>query len=123
MPVIPLFAVFFSPRGRITRSEWLMRVAIAALVCAAFGSLAGASFGAAGSGCFALLFGWIAVALASQRLHDIGRPASALVVAIVPVIGPLWVFVQLLKRGADHPNRFGADPASRADYLLVDIAK
>lgn len=123
MPFIPLFAAFFLARGRITRSEWLTRVAIAALVCSAFGSLAGASFGAGGSGLFALLFIWIACALAAQRLHDVGRRGSALFAAIVPVIGPLWVFTQLLKRGVDHPNRFGDDPTSRADYLQVDIMK
>lgn len=123
MPLIPLFSAFFLPHGRITRSEWLMRVAIAALVCGAFGDLASASFGAAGSGLFALLFLWIAIALATQRLHDVSRRGSALFVAILPVIGPLWVLVQLFKRGVDHPNRFGADPASRADYLLVDITK
>jgi uncharacterized membrane protein YhaH (DUF805 family) len=123
MPFNHLFAACLLPRGRITRSEWLTRVAIASLVCAAFGSLAGASFGAAASGCFALLFIWIAIALATQRLHDIGRRGGALVVAIVPVIGPLWVLGQLFKRGVDHSNRFGADPASRVDYLLVDIAK
>jgi uncharacterized membrane protein YhaH (DUF805 family) len=123
MPFNHLFAAFLLPRGRITRSEWLTRVAIAALVCAAFGSLAGASFGASASGCFALLFIWIAIALATQRLHDVGRPGGALVVAIVPVVGPLWVLVQLFKRGVDHSNHFGADPASRVDYQLVDIAK
>jgi uncharacterized membrane protein YhaH (DUF805 family) len=123
MLFIPLFAAFLLPRGRITRSEWLARVAIAALVCAAFGSLAGASFGEAGSGCFALLFIWIAIALATQRLHDVGRTGGALVLAIIPVIGPLWVLGQLLKRGVDHSNRFGGDPASRVDYLFVDIAK
>jgi uncharacterized membrane protein YhaH (DUF805 family) len=123
MPFTPLFAAFFLPRGRVTRSEWLTRVAIAALVCAAFGSLAGASFGEAGSGCFALLFIWIAIALATQRLHDVGRSGGALSVAIIPVIGPLWVLGQLLKRGVDHPNRFGADPASRIDYLLVDTTR
>lgn len=123
MPFISLLATFFLARGRITRSEWLTRVATAALICAAFGNLAGTSFGAAGSGCFALLFLWIAIALATQRLHDVGRSGKALVVAIIPVIGPLWVLVQLLKRGVDHSNRFGADPASRADYLVVDIAR
>ncbi|WP_206954522.1 DUF805 domain-containing protein [Trinickia acidisoli] len=123
MPVIPLFFAFLLTRGRITRSEWLTRVAIAALVCAAFGDLAGNAFADVGSGPFALLFIWSAIALATQRLHDIGRRGSALVFAIVPVIGPIWVVVQLLKRGAEHSNRFGADPASRADYLKVNIAE
>jgi uncharacterized membrane protein YhaH (DUF805 family) len=123
MQFIPLFAAFLFPRGRITRSEWLTRVGIAALVCAAFGSLLGASFGEAGSGCFALLFLWISIALATQRLHDVGRPGGVLIVAIVPVVGPLWVLGQLFKRGVDHSNNFGTDPASRVDYLPVDIAK
>lgn len=123
MRVIPLLSAFFSPHGRITRGEWLTRVVIAALVCTAFGTLAGGSFGEVGSGLFAVLFIWMAIALATQRLHDVGRRGSALVAAIVPVIGPLWVLVQLLKRGADHPNRFGADPSSRADYLQVNIAE
>jgi uncharacterized membrane protein YhaH (DUF805 family) len=123
MPAIPFFPAFFLPHGRITRSAWLTRVIIAALVCAAFGSLAEGFFGATGSGCFALLFIWVAIALATQRLHDIGRSGRALFAAVVPVLGPLWVLVQLLKRGADHPNRFGADPSSRADYLQVNIAK
>jgi uncharacterized membrane protein YhaH (DUF805 family) len=123
MPLIRFYSVFFLPRGRITRSEWLTRLVVAALVCAAFGSLAGGAFGETGSGLFALLFVWSALALAVQRLHNTGRRGSALFAAIVPVIGPLWVLVQLLKRGVDHPNRFGADPASRADYLQVNIAE
>ena len=123
MPFNTLFSSFLLLRGRVTRIEWLTRLAIAALVCAAFGSLAGLSFGAVGSGLFALLFIWISIALAAQRLHDVGRRGSALFVAIVPVIGPLWVLTQLLKRGVDHANRFGDDPASRADYLQVNIAK
>ena len=123
MPLIPLFSAFLLPRGRITRSEWLTRVAIAALVCAAFGDLAGHAFGDVGSGLFALFFIWIAIALGTQRLHDIGRRGSALAFAIVPVIGPIWVVVQLLKRGVEHANRFGADPAARADYLKVNIAE
>ena len=33
------------------------------------------------------------------------------------------LLVQLLKRGVNHPNRFGVDPASRGDYLAVNIAE
>ena len=122
MSLINLFSAFFLPGGRVSRVEWLTRVVFAALVCTAFGSLAGASFGAAGSGFFSLLFVWVAIALAAQRLHDSGRRGSALVAAVVPVIGPLWVLVQLLKRGVDHSNRFGDAPSGRADYLHVNIA-
>ncbi|WP_240655532.1 DUF805 domain-containing protein [Paraburkholderia phosphatilytica] len=118
-----MLATFFLPHGRITRSVWLTRLVIAALACAAFGGLTSAWFGSVGSGVFALLFIWAAFALAAQRLHDVGRSGRALIAVLVPVLGPLWILIQLLRRGADHPNRFGADPASRADYLQVDIAK
>lgn len=113
---------FFLMRGRITRSEWLTRVTASALFCAAFGNFA-AAVGEIASDIFSLLFIWSAIALSTQRLHDIGRAGSALLVAAVPVIGPIWVVVQLFRRGVDHPNRFGADPASRSDYLTVNIAE
>lgn len=123
MLLTTLAPAFFLTRGRITRSEWLTRIVIAALVCAAFGSLAGSSFGEVGSSLFALLFIWSAIALSGQRLHDISRTAGALFVAIVPVFGPIWVLIQLLRRGVDHTNRFGPDPATRSDYLKVNIAE
>jgi uncharacterized membrane protein YhaH (DUF805 family) len=114
---------FFLSRGRITRSEWLTRIIIAALVCAAFGSLAGSWFGETGAALFAIVFLWSAVALSTQRLHDIGRGGWSLLIAIVPVVGPIWVLIHLLRRGVDHENRFGADPATRSDYFKVNIAE
>jgi hypothetical protein len=29
----------------------------------------------------------------------------------------------MLRRGVDHENRFGPDPATRSDYLKVNIAE
>ncbi|WDD93067.1 DUF805 domain-containing protein [Burkholderia sp. FERM BP-3421] len=123
MSALSLAFAFFKRRGRITRSTWLSRLVVAGLFCAAFGEWAGRFAGEAGAGVFALLFIWAALALSIQRLHDIGRSGAALWVALVPVLGPLWVVVQLLKRGAAHENRFGPDPASRDDYLQVPISR
>jgi uncharacterized membrane protein YhaH (DUF805 family) len=123
MLLTTLAPAFFTSRGRITRSEWLTRIVIAALVCAAFGSLAAAWFGETGSALFALVFLWSALALATQRLHDIGRGGWSLLIAVVPVFGPIWVLIHLLRRGVEHENRFGPDPASRSDYLKVDISE
>lgn len=123
MQIIALFSSFFLPHGRITRSEWVTRLAIAGFTCAAFGSFAAAHFGDVWGGVFACLFIVSVLALSAKRLHDISRNGIVLLVALIPVIGPLWVLVQLLKRGVDHPNRFGADPASRGDYLAVNVAE
>jgi uncharacterized membrane protein YhaH (DUF805 family) len=117
------FLAFFKRQGRITRGAWLSRLAVAGLLCAAFGGLAGRFAGETGAGVCALLFVWAALALSIRRLHDIGRSGSALWFTLVPVIGPLWVVVQLFKRGAAHENRFGPDPASRDDYLQVNISR
>lgn len=121
--LVSFVGAFFLTGGRITRGEWLTRVAAAALFSAAFGSLAANAIGETGSDLFSLVFIWAAIALATQRLHDIGRSGHALLFALVPVIGPIWVVVQLLRRGVEHPNRYGADPASRSDYLTVNIAE
>lgn len=123
MLLTTLASAFFLSRGRITRSEWLTRIVIAALVCAAFGSLAGSGFGEMGTGLFAIVFLWSAGALCAQRLHDIGRCGWSLLTAIVPVFGPIWLLIQMLRRGVDHENRFGPDPATRSDYLKVNIAE
>ena len=123
MLLTTLTTAFFLSRGRITRSEWLTRVVIAALVCAAFGSLTGSWFGETGTALFAVVFLWSAGALSTQRLHDIGRSGWSLLTAIVPVFGPIWVLIQMLRRGVDHENRFGPDPATRSDYLKVNIAE
>jgi uncharacterized membrane protein YhaH (DUF805 family) len=123
MLLTTLISAFFLSRGRITRSEWLTRVVIVAFVCAAFGSLAGAGFGEMGTALFAIVFLWSAGALSTQRLHDIGRCGWSLLIAIVPVFGPIWVLIQMLRRGVGHENRFGPDPATRSDYLKVNIAE
>lgn len=123
MQIIALFSSFFLPHGRITRSEWLTRLGIVGFTCAAFGSFAATHFGDVWGGVFACLFIVSALALSAKRLHDISRSGIALLAALIPVIGPLWILMQLLKRGVDHPNRFGADPASRGDYLTVNIAE
>jgi uncharacterized membrane protein YhaH (DUF805 family) len=123
MSALSLAFAFFKRGGRITRGTWLSRLVIAGLFCAAFGELAGRVAGDTGADLFALLFLWAALALAVRRLHDIGRSGAALWWALVPVIGPLWVVTQLFKRGAAHENRFGADPASRDDYLQVNISR
>jgi uncharacterized membrane protein YhaH (DUF805 family) len=44
-------------------------------------------------------------------------------VALVPVIGPVWLFIELgLLRGTPHENQYGLDPlAIDSDYLSVNI--
>ena len=114
---------FVVGHGRITRGTWLFRIAVLALACTAFGMLAQSFAGSQGASLFALLFLWSAGALSVKRLHDTGRSGWALLALSVPVLGPLWLLLQLSRRSVEGSNRYGSDPVARMDYLKVDIAK
>jgi len=118
-----LFSTFFLSHGRIARATWLWRIALLALLGSAFGLLAGAVAGEPGQALVACVFAWGAGAVSIQRLHDIGRGGPALLLLLVPVIGPVWLLLLLCRRGAEGRNRHGLDPLARLDYLRVDISK
>ena len=109
--------------GRISRGIWLGRIFGLALSCTAFGMLAEWAFGSAGAAAFAFAFVWSAAAVSAQRLHDRGRSGWWLLMLLAPVIGPIWLAWQLLRRGDAGANAYGDNPAVRGDYLQVDIAR
>ena len=117
------FASFFSWRGRVSRATWLGRTVVVALVAIAFGLLLGELAGDAGIAFASAAFVASAASLAARRLHDIGKSAGSLLVALVPVIGPLWLVFQLTRAGVEGRNRYGDDPGARFDYLQVDISR
>ena len=64
---------------------------------------------------------WWLAALAVKRLHDRDCSGWWLLVALIPIVGPLWLAITLaLRAGTPGDNRFGADPRMRdSDYLVV----
>ena len=61
-------------------------------------------------------FLWILAALLVKRLHDRGRGPAVLLWLLLPVLGPLWLILELgFRKGTDGDNQFGPDP------LLVDV--
>ena len=65
-------------------------------------------------------FFWAASALATRRLHDRGRSPGFLLLLLIPLLGPLWVAVELwLLGGSRGENRYGPDPRGAAGYLTV----
>ena len=64
---------------------------------------------------------WPRRSLATRRMHDRGRSAAWLLAAAVPVLGPLWLLVELgLRKGTPGENPYGADPLQ--DRRLPDCA-
>ncbi|MEQ1916069.1 MAG: FAD-binding protein, partial [Gallionella sp.] len=108
--------------GRVTRRDWLIRLILMALVFSALGSLVSNIFGAQAANIFAILFVLGAIPVTMQRLHDVSLGGGNLLWVLVPVLGPLWVLVQVLRSGVAGRNRFGEAPADMQDYAEVNIS-
>ncbi|MGU7769469.1 DUF805 domain-containing protein [Burkholderia sp. MR1-5-21] len=54
------------------------------------------------------------LAVTVRRLHDIGRSGWFLLIAFIPIVGGIILFIWMCSRGNQGPNRFGADPIAAA---------
>lgn len=51
------------------------------------------------------------LAISAKRWHDRNKSAWWILIGIIPIIGPLWSFIELgFIKGTDGENRFGPDP-------------
>jgi uncharacterized membrane protein YhaH (DUF805 family) len=66
-------------------------------------------------------FFWAMVALAVKRMRDRGRSPIWLLTILIPIAGPLWLFIELgLRRGTPGENQHGPDPRElEPEYLTV----
>lgn len=54
---------------------------------------------------------WISLALGVKRWHDRDKSGWWVLIGMVPIIGPLWQFIEVgCMRGTEGANRFGPDP-------------
>jgi uncharacterized membrane protein YhaH (DUF805 family) len=116
--------LFFSLGGRIRRRTFL---AGAFLVVAASVALFLAVGAAIGRGATLALYPfayWTIVALSVKRCHDFGSSGARLFALLIPVLGPLWIAIELaFRRGTEGENRFGPQPVYAAlDYLRTPSA-
>jgi len=108
-------------RGRIERSAfWWSALALGAVFVVLFVFLDTVVGRTATFALYPPLF-WGGAALAVKRLHDRGTSAWWLLVALVPILGPLWLCITLgLRAGSPGENQYGDDPRLfDADYLTV----
>jgi len=113
--------VYGSFRGRIERSAfWWSALLLGAVFIVLFVFLETVAGRTSTYALYPPLF-WGAAALASKRLHDHGVSAGWLLIAMVPILGPLWLFYKLgLRSGSPGENQYGDDPRLfDADYLTV----
>jgi uncharacterized membrane protein YhaH (DUF805 family) len=123
--------LLFSFRGRIPRHQYLaVSIAIGAvgwLICGTWidaldfhghtGTFSfepnsqGQKVGLAVYGVWTLLTLWPGLAATIKRWHDRGKSGWMLLVALIPIAGPIWALVETcMLRGTVGRNSFGSDP-------------
>lgn len=112
--------MLLDPRGRITRRHfWLWGVlALGGLTLLLRALLEIARLPPDRADAIAsLLLLWPAIAVSAKRWHDRDKSGWWVLIALLPVIGWLWMLIDNgFRRGSPGPNRFGpprVDPALR----------
>jgi FAD/FMN-containing dehydrogenase/uncharacterized membrane protein YhaH (DUF805 family)/SAM-dependent methyltransferase len=62
---------------------------------------------------------WALYCTATKRLHDRNINSWILLLTLVPIIGPLWLFIQLgLRKGNSERNKYGLPQGHKDDYFV-----
>ncbi|MBX7457879.1 DUF805 domain-containing protein [Qipengyuania sp. 1NDH17] len=62
-----------------------------------------------------VFLGWVHLALAIRRLHDLGKSGWWYLIILIPYIGTIWAIIWYVQDGQPYENRFGPDPKGRED--------
>lgn len=65
---------------------------------------------------FAVLIPGFAVAV--RRLHDVGKSGWMVFIALIPLVGPIWLLVLLATDGQVGSNKWGANPKESSSYSV-----
>lgn len=129
--VLKNYAVF---SGRARRKEYWMFVLfniIFAVITAVLDNILGTTFemhtayGSQGLpyGYINLLYNLIVlipgIAVSVRRLHDVGKSGWFLLIALIPLIGFIWLLVLFCTEGTPGANKYGEDPKAAERTLLI----
>lgn len=109
--------LFTSLEGRIGRqSYWMGVVAMTLIIIAAaildvlFGTMTENGYGIISS-LAGLALIYPSIVLYAKRWHDRGKSGWWTLIGLVPVIGGLWMLIELgFLRGTEGDNQYGPDP-------------
>ena len=103
--------------GRARRKEYWMFVLfniIFLVIAGVLDNILGTAMANVGYGLFYMLYSLAviipAIAVGIRRLHDIGKSGWFLLIALIPIIGAIWLLVLLATAGNAGSNKYGADP-------------
>lgn len=113
--------LLLSFRGRVSRSKFWWAAVVLSIVFYCLYVPLETTFGHNRSLALYPPFFWATAAITVKRLHDRGKSPVWLVLLLIPLIGPLFVLIDVaVRRGTAGENRYGPDPlADDRDYLTV----
>ncbi|WP_284650848.1 DUF805 domain-containing protein [Flavobacterium terrisoli] len=112
-----VFENYANFNGRARRSEYwyytLMNLIVAIVAIMIDGGL--------GTNFAPLPYGWVyaiyalavflpGLAVAVRRLHDVGKSGWFLFIALIPLVGAIWLIVLFFTEGNRGENQYGSDP-------------
>ncbi len=130
-PRFSIMQYLFSFQGRINRAKYwaffglsilvnLLFVAISSILAMAFANAGDPDAAQTASIIVSLLqlilvvpyvVAWLAISV--KRWHDRNKSGWWILIGLIPLIGPIWIFVECgCLRGTEGDNRFGPDPLS-----------
>ncbi len=125
---------YASFNGRASRKEYWMFFlfnVIFAIIAMVLDSMLGSTFKIdTMNGSLNLPYGYIyllyvlvlllpGLAVAVRRLHDIGKSGWNLLIALIPLVGPIWILVLLATSGNQGENDYGPDPMAEAEAAFA----
>ncbi|WP_027125412.1 DUF805 domain-containing protein [Gelidibacter mesophilus] len=63
------------------------------------------------------------IAVVVRRLHDVNKSGWFYFIALIPLIGSIWLLVLLLTEGDKGPNQYGPDPKNPNEIEINEIGK
>ena len=114
LQVLKQYAVF---SGRARRKEYWMFVLfnlIFCLVAMALDNLLGTTISIMPYGFFYLLYALVVfipgLAVIVRRLHDVGKSGWMILIAFIPIVGAIWIFVLSVIDSKPGENKYGLNP-------------
>jgi FAD/FMN-containing dehydrogenase/uncharacterized membrane protein YhaH (DUF805 family)/SAM-dependent methyltransferase len=113
--------LFLSLEGRLPRATFFLASVTVAFAFFTLFVVLETTLGTESTIVLLPFFYWSSLALAIKRYHDVGKSGAWLFVLLVPVLGFLWVVIELIFwRGTPGENRYGPQPIyAGLDHLTV----
>ncbi|WP_299767754.1 DUF805 domain-containing protein [uncultured Dokdonia sp.] len=110
--------------GRSRREEYWMFIVfnfLFSIVAFALDHIFGIALREIGYGPVYILYGLVAfipgLALSVRRLHDVGKSGWMLLIALIPLIGAIWLLVLFATEGEATDNQYGPNPKATYDHI------